>query len=225
MRHFDFTAYRVQVCRAIERAGRDAGALPAALRRATVQAELQLAGSQAGDPGLIACRPGCKSCCVVNVSVLFPEGLAIAAYLQSLPETGQRRIATRLEELWRAVRGLSDDERVSLRRPCAFLDDNGWCLIYPLRPLLCRGVTSTSAERCRQALTDHLFDESSPVLMNLFQRQLFESVYLGVADGLAAAGLEERGVTLTGLVRHLLKKPQAGAALLAGKRIDWHDLA
>jgi hypothetical protein len=61
--------------------------------------------------------------------------------------------------------------------------------------------------------------------MNLFQRQLFESVYLGVADGLAAAGLEERGVTLTGLVRHLLKKPQAGAALLAGKRIDWHDLA
>ena len=225
MKQFDFIAYREQVCHEIDRAGRGEECLLSSLRRSTERAEQELAVADDVDFSLIACRAGCKSCCVVNVSVLFPEGLAIADYLQRRPVGEQNRIGARLEELWRAVRGLTDDERISLHQPCAFLDESGHCCIYPVRPLLCRSVTSTSAESCRQALTDHLIGESSPVLMNLFQRQLFEAVYLGVGDGLEMAGLEGRSVKLTGLVRYLLKKPQARSALLAGERIDWHDLA
>lgn len=225
MARFDSTVFRKTVRDEIGSAGRDAERLQSTLRRVTDQAERILAESQEADTSLIACRAGCKSCCVVNVSVLFPEGLAISDYLQSLLPMKQARITERLDELWRAVRGLTDEERISLRQSCAFLDDAGHCCIYPVRPLLCRSITSTSAESCRQALTDHFFDEESPVLMNLFQQQLFENVYLGVAEGLEGTGLDGRGIKLTGLVRYLTKKPEAGTALLSGERLTWQDLA
>ena len=61
--------------------------------------------------------------------------------------------------------------------------------------------------------------------MNLFQKELFETLYIGVGEGLESAGLEGRGVKLTGLVRHLMEKPEAGDALLSGKKLNWHDLA
>ncbi|HKJ05571.1 MAG TPA: YkgJ family cysteine cluster protein [Geopsychrobacteraceae bacterium] len=225
MKKFDFENYQEKVSTAIELSAADFGSLSLSLRKITDQAEQHLVESGEGDFGLIACRAGCASCCVVNVSILFPEGLAIAGYVQTLPLEQQSEIIERLDILWRAVRGLTDDERIYLRQSCAFLDDSGSCRIYTVRPLLCRSVTSTSAKSCRQALTANLFGESSPVLMNLFQQQLFESLYLGIGAGLENAGLEGRSAELTGLVRYLLQTPAAKAALFSGKRLDWHELA
>jgi len=224
METYDFSNSREQVAQVVASAGGDAEALKTALREGTHRAEKRLVDSDEMDGSLIACCAGCKSCCVVNVAVLLPEGLAIAEYLRTWPQAEQGEVAGRLDELWRAIRGLTDDERISVAQPCAFLDQAGACRIYPVRPLLCRSITSTSAEACRQALADQLLDQSSPVLMNLFQRELFEALYLGVGDGLERAGLESRSVKLTGLVRYLLNKPQVEAELLAGKRIDWHEL-
>lgn len=225
MEQFGFAALQEQVCREVTSAGRDADQLLSAVRRMIDHAEQQLAESKDVDFSLIDCRAGCKSCCVVNVSVLFPEALAIVDYLQSLPESEKTQITERLDELWRAVRGLTDDERVSLHQSCAFLDEAGSCRIYPVRPLLCRSVTSTSAENCRESLTEQMFDEQSPVLMNMFQKELYEAVYLGVGEGLEKSGREGRGVKLTGLVRYLLKKPEAGVEFLTGKKFDWHEMA
>lgn len=225
MERFDFVGWQKQVCSEIRHAGRDSERLLSTLRILSDQAERILVESEQFDPDLVACRAGCKSCCVVNISVLFPEGLAIASYVQNLPETEQNQITKRLEELWRAVRGLTDDERVGISQSCAFIDDAGCCRIYPVRPLLCRSVTSTSAESCREALIENLLGESNQVLMNLFQKELFEKLYLGVGEGLEGAGLEGRSVKLTGLVRYLLKKPEAGSTLMSGEKLDWHDLA
>ena len=220
-----FENYQDKVTTAVERSASDVERLLQTLRSLIDQAEQQLAESKESDFSLIACRAGCASCCVVNVSILFPEGMAISRYVQALPPGQRSYIISRLDDLWRSVRGLDDDERVALRKPCAFLDQTGFCQIYPVRPFLCRGVTSTSAEGCRQALADTLLDESRPVLMNLFQQQLFEALYLGVGNGLDRAGLEGRGVKLTGLVRYLLKNPEAGAEFVTGKKFDWHEMA
>ncbi|MDT8420044.1 MAG: YkgJ family cysteine cluster protein [Desulfuromonadales bacterium] len=224
MGNYDFSSCREEVSRAIATAGGDVGQLMTALREAIHRAEQRLVDSDEMDGSLIACRAGCKSCCVVNVAVLLPEAIAIAEYLRRWPQAEREEVVARLDELWRAIRGLTDDERISVAQPCAFLDADGACRIYPVRPLLCRSITSTSAENCRQALTDQLFDQSRPVLMNLFQRENFEAVYLGVGDGLERAGLEHRSMKLTGFVRYLLMKPRVEAALLAGKMLDWHEL-
>lgn len=225
MERFDFSEVQDRACREIENAAGNANELLAALQRVIDEAEQKLTTAEEFDDSLIDCRAGCGSCCVVNVSVLLPEGLAIAAYLGRLSSGERSGVIERLDELWRSVRGLSDEERISLRQSCAFLDDAGNCRIYTVRPLLCRSITSTSAENCREALVDDPFFGSSPVLMNLYQRQLYEAVYVGVGEGLQRAGLDGRSVKLTGLVRHLVKHPESGERLLSGKKINWHDLA
>lgn len=220
----DFSKLTERVSQQIAVAARQGGHLRAAMNQVIDESERLLQTADEMDGSKIACRAGCKTCCVVNVSTLLPEGLAIVDEIRQWPQPRQSAVRQRLDELWRAVRGLTDEERISLSQSCAFLDEMGACSIYPVRPLLCRSVTSTDPESCRQAITAHFFDTTSPVLMNLFQRGLFSAVYLGVAEGLERAGLEHRSSKLVGLVRYLLKNPDAEAQLLSGKRLDWHEL-
>jgi uncharacterized protein len=65
----------------------------------------------------LTCKAGCASCCVDGLSVLPVEAAAIAAHAAQVPTSAPApRVAP----------------------ACAFLDDNGWCRIYAVRPLLCR---------------------------------------------------------------------------------------
>ncbi len=180
---------------------------------------------QGGDRSLIACGPGCSSCCVVNVDTLVPEGVAIVDFLTEQGAGQVVKIAARLETLWCEVRGLDDEERQIMRRPCAFLDESGCCSIYPVRPLLCRSVTSTAAESCRDALAGQALGEQRPVLMHQFQLQLYETLFSGFAEGLGRMGLAGDSYPLTGLVRYLLHHPAATDEWLAGRRLTWQDIA
>jgi Fe-S-cluster containining protein len=172
----------------------------------------------------IACGPGCGSCCVVNVSTLLSEGMAISRYLQRFSLKEQLQLAERLEALWQRVRGLDDAERLAVKSQCAFLNEQGSCMVYPVRPLLCRSVTSTDPHSCREALTVAVFDEEKPVLMYQYQQQLYESLFIEVAAQLEGRGLDGRSFSLTGLLRFLLKNPTAEAGLLDGQRLTWQEL-
>jgi len=194
--------------------------------------ELQRISSEAGkilredsaDRSLIDCGPGCGSCCVVNVSTLIPEGIAIARYLHPLEEVPRRIVTEKLELLWCEIRGLDDEERGLMQRCCAFLDENNCCLIYPVRPLLCRSITSVDARQCREALARKVFGEEKPVLMHQFQQQLYECLFTGVAEGLKEEGIDGRGFQLSGLVRFLLNHPDREQDLFAGHRLSWEEL-
>ena len=119
------------------------------------------------------CGPGCGSCCVVNVSVLFPEGVVIADRVSRQWSREERNaLLVRLDDLYQATRWLDDDERIILRRPCAFLDGGQKCLIHPFRPLLCRAISSVDRESCREAVAGVCFGENRPIQMNLWQKDL-----------------------------------------------------
>ncbi len=193
------------------------------LRELTQTAATQIAACPS-DRSHIDCGPGCSSCCVVNVSTLMPEGIAISHHLRQQLEEQSAAAAARLDALWCAVRGLDDEDRLFLNRSCAFLDDRGCCGIYPQRPLLCRSVSSTSAQRCRDALAGKLMGEETSVLMHQFQQTVYEALFTGVAAGLEEKGLDGRSFQLTGLVRYLLKCPDAEEEWLAGKRLSWQEL-
>jgi hypothetical protein len=98
-------------------------------------------------------------------------------------------------------------------------------MIYPVRPLLCRGLTSTDAEDCRQALHVSQDQEKSVVEMNLFQRDLYDSAYLGLSKGLEERGADGRGFEITGLLRYMLRNPEKRPDLESGFRLKWSDLA
>ncbi len=205
-------------------ASRLAGRFLKELRQSAVTAERLLQQRPQQERAQIACGPGCGSCCVVNVSVLLPEGIAISRYLRRFSKKAQRQLAERLETLWQRVRGLDDAERLAVQSQCAFLDEQGSCMVYPVRPLLCRSITSTDMDCCREALSVAVFDEEKPVLMYQYQQQLYESRFIALAEQLEAEGIDGRSFQLSGLVRYLRKNRTAEAALWAGRRLDWQDL-
>lgn len=194
------------------------------LQQRITGAEQQLQQRPPQEREQIACGPGCSGCCVVNVAALWPEGVAISRYLQRFSNSVQQVVAERLESLWQRVRGLDDSERLAVQSQCAFLDEQGCCLVYPVRPLLCRSVTSTDQHACREALAVALFDEAKAVLMYQYQQQLYETLFVEFADQLEERGMDGRSFQLSGLVRYLLKNPGAAEELCAGKLLDWQDL-
>jgi len=220
----DFTPYREKarnlVCSGLSGPA-DAATVVGMVSALTDRAEVDLAeGLDSSEGRRIACRAGCGSCCVVNVAILFPEALAIVFHLQRhLPQPERERIRARLDDLHGAIRWLDDEERIALRRSCAFLDYRGNCGIYPVRPLLCRSVTSTDPEACRDAVALMALGETHPVLMNLFQQELMNAYFLGAAQALEELGLDARGLNLTGAVKHLLDRPRLAEEFLSGERL------
>jgi len=160
----------------------------------------------------IACRPGCGDCCQVNVTVLAPETEAIDSYLRQhlSPEklAALRRDAHRLRL---QVGGLNDEERLLARRSCLFLDSRRCCGIYPVRPLLCRSMTSTDPERCREAIALAALDQAPTVICHLWQQQLFLEAFRGLAAAMRATGGEDRSQQLVEAIWQRLRQPSGSS--------------
>ncbi|BCA80721.1 YkgJ family cysteine cluster protein [Desulfuromonas sp. AOP6] len=168
----------------------------------------------------IACTAGCGTCCAVNVAVLLPEAAAIITHLkESMGEEEVAKIIARLESLYPRILWLDDDDRVLLRQSCAFLTDQGACAIYPVRPLICRSITSANAEDCREAIAFKALGEERTVLINLFQKTLMDATFRGLGAALAGLNLDSRSVKLTVAVWTLLQEPERMAAFLQGEPI------
>jgi hypothetical protein len=224
---FDFFNYAWQVrkfSRSLMSSGRSFVGISGRMHLLTAAAERDLArfGSSPGT-SRVACGPGCGTCCVLNVAVLMPEAVAIAWFLQrrfSVEELDVLR--DRLQELIRLTRWLDDEERLFLRKPCAFLDDCGSCLIHTVRPLLCRAITSTDPELCRDAIAMIPLDGAPCVEMDLFQKKLIETVYCELGGALEYLGLDHRPRRLSSAVLALLAEPEMLTLYASGERVPIH---
>jgi Fe-S-cluster containining protein len=171
----------------------------------------------------VACGPGCGACCVLNVAVLVPEAVAIAWFLKRrLSGEEMTGLRTRLQDLITRTRWLDDEERLFLRAPCAFLDEQGSCMIHVVRPLLCRAITSTNAKACQDAINMVPLDGAPSVEMNLFQKQLVDTVYCELAETLEDMGLDHRPRRLSSVVLAMLDEPQMVSLFIAGKEVPSH---
>ncbi len=218
---FDLDAYRqhiegeVETTLSLARTPRD---FMLGMQRICDVAEQTLAENMdAAERRHIACAAGCGTCCVVNVAVLFPEAASIVAYVQQTLDVAERESLTqRLETVYRKVQWLDDEERIVLRQPCAFLSDQGLCGIYPVRPLICRSMTSTDPEDCREAIALKSLGEEKTVQVNLFQKTLMDTTFLAVGSGLRKRNLDGRSAKLTVAVKALLDSPRALQHFLDG---------
>jgi Fe-S-cluster containining protein len=175
---------------------------------------------KAAELSRVACGPGCGDCCVLNVSVLFPEAIAIYCYLERSVMAEERSdLRNRLHELSIATRWLDDEERLFLRQACAFLDRRKLCMIHRVRPLLCRAITSTNPAACREAIAMAPLDGQPCAEMNLFQKNLFDTIYRELGEALRDAGLDHRPKRLTTAVLALLDEPGIADAFAAGEQV------
>lgn len=171
----------------------------------------------------VACRPGCSSCCILNVSVLFPEAIAITWFLRRRLDAEARvTLLERLTELYHRTGWLDDEERACVREPCAFLDADGCCLIHKVRPLLCRSITSTDPVSCKDGLAMVALEGMPVIDMNLFQKNLMDAAFRGLAEALGDLGLDDRSWRLTTAVRRLFSEAGAVENFLSGQKPSRH---
>lgn len=104
-----------------------------------------------GKTATIHCRKGCSGCCSLAVHASFPEAATVSATL-TIPQ--QKSLSRYVEQLTAELPELTDMKSYLRRHrenigPCPFLDNQGSCGIYAVRPLTCRALLSTRpAEWC-----------------------------------------------------------------------------
>ncbi|BEH11277.1 YkgJ family cysteine cluster protein [Geobacter sulfurreducens subsp. ethanolicus] len=197
-----------------------AGIAPAITRIVARVEELLSTRQNGGHDVRIACGPGCMTCCTVNVSVLVPEAWTITAWLRQRLDAGEvDRLAERLVAAARAIRWLDDADRIRGGVTCPFLDERGWCSIHPVRPLMCRALTSADPAQCRRALESRTSDEEVLLECNLLQKYFMEQAYRSLAAVLERRGIDSAGRELVGTVARFLNEPRLADEFLAGRLI------
>jgi Fe-S-cluster containining protein len=187
--------------------------------QAAIEASAAAAEAACGGRAM-ACAAGCPHCCVLNVSVLLPEAMIIAerlpAYLsQPDLETVRKRLA--LHRAW--YRWMDDEERTAKHVTCPMLSEAGDCLIHPVRPLVCHGVTSLDSDSCREALSPGVRDEARLVLTDLMRRAAFDAAFAVLARTLRSRGFDDRSIDLGVGVIGFLEHPEYRQVLLAGGKL------
>jgi len=224
---FDFSDYAWQVRKfssSLMSSGSNAAEISGRMHLLAVSTERDLARfGDSSETSRVACGPGCGACCVLNVDVLIPEAVAITWFMQRRFSAERLdAIRSRLQELLRRTRWLDDEERLFLRAPCAFLDEHGSCVIHVVRPLLCRAITSTDPATCRDEIAMAPLNGAPVVEMNLFQKQMVDTVYCELGGALESLGLDYRPRRLTSAVLALLADPEMVAMYVSGENMPIH---
>ncbi|WP_306536017.1 YkgJ family cysteine cluster protein [Geobacter sp.] len=221
---FDFAAYDVEIAdlaaQGLVKGSGKEGVRTVMARVAGHAEEVLAARLSVEEQGLIACGPGCAACCTVNVTVLLPEAIAIAAHLEEVCGSAELELVKiRTAEAAARVRWMDEEERIRAGVVCPFLDGRGWCAIHPVRPLTCRALSSTDPEQCRRALASQGSDEEETIVVNIFQKFLMEETFRGLSAALEKAGLDVTGRELARSVTRCFCDPRLADDFLAGKRI------
>lgn len=167
-----------------------------------------------------ACSAGCPHCCVLNVAALLPEAAVIAVWLKE--QLGSAEIGNLRKQLTTHIswtRWMEDDERITRRAYCPFLDGSASCSIHPVRPLACRGVVSLDSAKCREAFSPLITDDVRSVPSDLLRRAVFDETFAVFAGALDQKGIDSRSIELGTGVQAFLGEPEYLDLLLSGRQL------
>jgi Fe-S-cluster containining protein len=186
----------------------------------------QVIASDANPPAR-ACKRGCSWCCRQPVFLTAPEAVAVVAHLRATWNNDQlaalrsdlaMRIAEHrtlrgggqgseaVEELAMRIaehRTLREDRRLlTAGLPCVFLDEDNACTIHGVRPLICRGFMSSSAEACAERYIDPVNAPPPPVDVHAYTaaRGVLHGLSAALTDAGMAGGMGELNVLLAQLL-------------------------
>lgn len=183
--------------------------------------------------GKVHCGKGCDSCCTLTVNCALPEAVRLS---QSLTESRRNELSKYIDRLYAAIPRLIDLKRyLDLHRkelgPCPFLDTDGSCCIYPVRPSSCRSLISTRESRwCAQDFAALDSSEKQEFMDSLDQTVVAFPMHYAAAPQEMAADVEaslnqamrdEFGYTVYGnmpLLVHMELKHRLSSRLTDGRR-------
>ncbi len=145
----------------------------------------------------IACRKGCATCCTLRVTATAPEVLLIERFLRWTESPGRKlNLAKRVEKANQVTCGLNEEQRVQLRRRCPFIEQ-GACMIYPVRPLACRGHACYDRQACVDAARGRINDIPISEPHRTFRSLIQNALLSALRDAGYAWGIYELNQALT----------------------------
>ncbi len=172
---------------------------------------------QCEDEPPLACRRGCSTCCTLRVGATAPEVWLVARFLRAVtPRLAARGIdlVGQLRAADARTRGLSEQDRVAARQPCPFIAQ-GACVIYPVRPLACRGHASHDVKAC----VDAAAGRRQEVPYSVGHRMVRALVQNAMQSSLRDAGFAWHVYELNRALLLALDKAEAENAWMAGEDV------
>lgn len=145
----------------------------------------------------IACHKGCATCCTLRVTATAPEILLIERFLRWAKFPGRElNLPKRLEKANQVTCGLDEAQRVKLRRRCPFIEQ-GACMIYPVRPLACRGHACYDRRACIDAAAGRIEQIPASEPHRIFRGLIQNALQSALRDADYAWGIYELNQALT----------------------------
>ena len=135
---------------------------------------------------------------------------------QTFTDQEKKKIAGRIHKILERIDGISPYEVVMMRHelPCIFLKD-AMCMIYEVRPAVCRTCTSTDAEHCK------MIHESGNhrAWLKCYQqiREIFQTVHARLVDHYREMGCQTDALPLPEAVKDYFRHPEPIEAWLLGE--------
>ena len=170
-------------------------------------------------PEPIECKPGCHYCCFNLPMITPPEALVIGHHLdQAFTNRQKQTINKKIREIIDRIAGKQAQEIFMMRHelPCIFLK-NSMCMIYSVRPAVCRACCSTLKSHCKMIFETRNHRarlRSYPQL-----REIFETVHLCFVEFCREKGLQSDGLKLANAIEDYLNHPSPMDAWLRGEII------
>jgi Fe-S-cluster containining protein len=169
-------------------------------------------------PRPISCIEGCDHCCFSQVELTPPEALVIGqAVERRFPPEEKDRLLERVGRALAAKAGKSKKDIAASRRefPCPLLQ-GGKCLVYPVRPLVCRGMHSLEAAKCESSL---LAGDLTTGAYYSQRHELVRAIARGLAAGCRTVGCQAGYLDLSQALQDYFRKPEPAVRWVKGEAV------
>jgi hypothetical protein len=167
-------------------------------------------------PHPIACQEGCYFCCCNQVELTPPEALLLGHYVDGhFGEAQKEVLITALRGSLKLQAGKSKREIAGIRPACPLLQE-GKCLAYPARPLVCRAMHSLDAGQCEAGYRNR--DLTSPPYY-AHRHEVYYSISQGLLAGCRAVGCQSVPLELARALLDYFTQPRPMERWLRGEEV------
>lgn len=170
-------------------------------------------------PEPLDCKPGCHYCCYNLPMVTPPEALLIGYHVENnFTNQEQNEISDRVKKILERINAISPYDIPMMRHelPCIFLEDK-MCMVYSVRPAICRTCTSTSSEHCKMIFETR----NHRARLRCYQqiRKIFHTVHSRLVNHCREMGCQSDPLSLAETMRDYFKYPDPVKAWLQGENV------
>jgi len=109
-----------------------------------------------------ACHKGCPWCCYINVDMLEAEAYFIADQVNKEFDKEKRiAINEQMQKNREKTKNIPPEKKDTIKHRCPFLEGDGTCGIYEIRPLVCRGMYTSDDKQCKKVCVDESSNEGN----------------------------------------------------------------